>query len=258
MPICVNKQNSVTIKHESPIPLYIQIKDFIRHNIESGEFAGHTRLPSERKLAQQFDVSRLTVTKALKELELEGLIYAQVGKGTYVTPSAKIDQKLETLSSFTQEMHARRKKVSNRVLSAVIESASDEAAIALKILPGEDIFSLRRIRIADEQAIALEHSHIPHRLCPSILQSHDFERESLYQVLEDVYGLQLTTAYQTVEARLASPDEARALDIEVKAAVLGFTRVTYNHDNQPVEFVLSTYPGERYKLHTILKPTSQP
>ena len=122
----------MSIEHESPVPLYIQIKDFIRQNIESGEFGGDTRLPSERKLAQQFDVSRLTVTKALKELELEGLIYTQVGKGTYVQPLSRIEQKLETLSSFTQEMHARKKHVSNRVVSAIIEAASDEVAIALK------------------------------------------------------------------------------------------------------------------------------
>ena len=92
---------------------------------------------------------------------------------------------------------------------------------------------------------------------PGILESYDFAHESLYRVLEDDYGQQLTSAYQTVEARLASPDEAQALDIELNAAVLGFTRVTYNHENQPVEFVLSSYPGDRYKLHTILKPTSQ-
>lgn len=244
----------MTIEHESPVPLYIQIKDFIRQHIESGEFAGDMRLPSERKLAEQFDVSRLTVTKALKELELEGLIYTQVGKGTYVQPSAKIDQKLETLSSFTQEMRARRKRVASRVLSVHVESANDEVAQALKILPGEEVFSLQRIRLADEQAIALEHSHIPLRMCPGIHEAHDFARESLYQVLEEDYGLQLITAYQTVEARLASADEAQALGIEVNAAVLGFTRVTYNHENEPVEFVLSTYPGDRYKLHTILRP----
>ena len=248
----------MNIEHESPVPLYIQIKDFIRGGIESGEFPSDARLPSERKLAQQFDVSRLTVTKALKELETEGLIYTRVGKGTFVRPWAKIDQKLETLSSFTQEMQARKKQVTSRVLEATIMGASEEVAVALKILPETDVFSLRRLRLADEQVIALEHAHIPHDLCPGILDAHDFARESLYKVLEVHYGLQLTLAHQTVEARIASPDEVQALDMEPNTAVLGFTRVTYSHDDQPVEFARSIYPGDRYKLHTFLKPTSSP
>ena len=243
----------MSIKHESPVPLYVQIKDFIRQRIDSGTYVGNSRLPSERQLARQFAVSRLTVTKALKELELEGLIYTQVGKGTFVTLTQKINQKLETLSSFSEEMRAKNKKASSRLLSSRLEPASDEVAVALKILPGTEVFVLQRVRYADHQAIAVEHAHIPHVFCPGILEQHDFSFESLYQVLESDYGLQLTSAYQTVEARLATRHEAEVLDIAVNAAVLSFTRVTYNSNNQPVEYVCSTYAGDRYRLHTILK-----
>ena len=134
-----------------------------------------------------------------------------------------------------------------------LKPASDEVAVALKILPGTEVFALQRVRYADHQAIAVEHAHIPHVFCPGILEQHDFSFESLYQVLEIDYGLQLTSAYQTVEARLATRHEAEVLDIAVNAAVLSFTRVTYNSNNQPVEYVCSTYAGDRYRLHTILK-----
>jgi GntR family transcriptional regulator len=246
----------LNIEHDSSTPKYVQIKDHIRRHIESGQYASNTRLPSERQLAEEFEVSRLTVTKALKELEQEGLIYSRVGKGTFVTPQAKIDQSLETLTSFSEEMRAKQKRASSQVLYAAIEGASEEVARALTVPVGTDVFSLKRLRFADGQIIALEHSHIVYTLCPNILEHHDFAQESLYQVLGEVYGLRLTIAHQTVESRLATRDEAKVLQISPSDPVLSFTRVTLNDKHMPVEFVLSVYPGDRYKLHITLKPTS--
>ncbi len=80
-------------------PLYQQIKEYCQSNIQSGNFPVDSRLPSERQLAEKFEVSRMTVTKAFKELEREGWVYARSGKGTFVAPQTIIDQTLDTLSS---------------------------------------------------------------------------------------------------------------------------------------------------------------
>ena len=212
------------INHNSSIPLYIQIKNFVRENIISGEHEAHSRVPSERKLAEQFGVSRLTVTKALKELEQEGFVYAKVGKGTYVAPIQKIDQRLETLTSFTEEMESKQRTAKSRVLSAGIEAADTAVANALQISVGTPVFRLERIRIANDQLIALETSHIVYSLCPQIMENHDFTCESLYKVLEEIYGIQLTIAHQTVESRLATPYEASVLEFSVSNPVLSFSR----------------------------------
>lgn len=241
------------IEHDSAVPLYVQIKNFIRLHIQAGRYPAASRMPSERELAKQFDVSRLTVTKALKELEQEGLIYTQIGKGTYVATAAKIDQELKTLRSFSEEMHAQRKSAVSLVLAAQVIPAPDAVASALQIPPGEAVFSLKRVRLADGKPIALEHAHIIYALCAGI-DGHDFEYESLYRVLKEKYGLLLTLAHQTIEARLASAEEAEVLEIPALTPVLSFTRVTLNELNQPIEFVLSSYPGDRYKLHTTLTP----
>jgi GntR family transcriptional regulator len=243
------------VEHDSPIPLYEQIRDYFRAQIESGHLAGNTRLPSERQLAEQFHVSRLTVTKALKELEREGLVYSRVGKGTFVAPPSKIAQKLEMLSSFTQDMTAQNKQVTSRVLAACVENAENAVATGLQIAPGTAIFVLERLRLADQLIIALERSHIPYTLCPQIDQQHDFERESLYQVLREEYGILLTCAQQTIEARAATTYEVGALGIAPNIPVLAFTRITFNEANQPVEFVRAVYRSDRYKLHIELKPS---
>lgn len=239
-------------KHDSPVPLYIQVKDYIRLNIQNGVFAINERIPSERQLAEQFDVNRLTVSKALNELAQEGLVYSRIGKGTYVAP-AKIDQALQSLTSFTQDMTSRGKRAGSRVLYAGIEPATTEVAKALSILPGAEVVALQRVRLADNQPIALEKSHVIFALCPGILEKHDFGRESLYSVLRTEYHLRLTYAHQTIEARAATEAELEALEAEPYLPILSITRVAYDDHDQPVEYVRSAYRGDRYKFCTILR-----
>ena len=239
-------------KHDSPVPLYIQIKDYIRLNIQQGIFQVNERIPSERQLAEQFGVNRLTVSKALGELSQEGLIYSRVGKGTYVAP-AKIGQKLQTLTSFTQDMTGRGKKAESLVLHAGIQQADSQTAKALAILPGTELFVLHRVRLADGQRIAVEKAHIIYALCPNIHTTHDFSRESLYQVLRDAYGLRMVYAQQTFEAQTAGDEEARLLDAQACTPILNITRVTFDDKDQPIEYVRSSYRGDRYKFYTVLR-----
>jgi GntR family transcriptional regulator len=239
-------------KHDSPVPLYVQIKDYLRLNIQNGVFAVNERIPSERQLAEQFDVNRLTVSKALSDLAQEGLIYSRVGKGTYVSP-ARIDQALQSLTSFTEDMSSRGKKASSRVLYAGVDLADDEIAKALSILPGVEVVVLHRVRLADRLPIALERSHIIYALCPGILDQHDFSQESLYRALREEYNLRLTYAHQTIEAHIAGEAEQTVLEAGPCTPILRITRVAYIDDNQPIEYVRSSYRGDRYKFYTVLR-----
>lgn len=239
-------------KRDSPVPLYEQIKEYLRRNIQSGVYEVHERIPSERQLAEQFDVNRLTVSKAIGELVRDGLVYTQVGKGTYVAP-AKIDQTLQSLTSFTQEMTGRGKLASSRVLYQGVEAASDDVAKALSILPGTEIIALHRLRLADGQVIALERSHIIYALCPDLLQGRDFGQLSLYRVLEEDYQIHLTYAHQTIEAGIAAGDEGDALEAGPCMPVLRIARVTFDDADRPVEYVQSSYRGDRYTFYTVLR-----
>jgi len=252
----MNENTAMPLNPETPTPLYLQIKEHCQDGITSGEYAEHTRLPSERQFSERFQVSRMTVTKALKSLEQEGWLYTRMGKGTFVAPRTKIDQKLESLTSFTEDMGAQHRKVTSQVLHSAVEVAPDDAASELKLTQGTSIFVLERLRFADGEIIALERTHIPQELCPGIEQAHDFSKESLYGVLREKYALQLTEAQQTVEARRPTPDEMEKLYTGPATPVLGFTRTTFTPQGQPIEFVRSVYLGNRYKLSISLKPAS--
>jgi GntR family transcriptional regulator len=240
------------IDTRSPRPLYEQIKEYLLGQIQAGTYRPGDRIPSERELAQKLGVSRLTVHQAVKDLQQGGVLVAYVGKGTFVSPQT-LQQQLEALTSFTEEMRSRGHSPSSRVLSTHQEAAPDDIARMLQLRPGTQLHVLRRLRLADGQPMALETSYIVAALCPGLLEKFDFAIESLYRVMRQEYGLQLGTAEQTIESRGALREEAEALDIRLHTPLLFMTRVLYAEDGTPLEYVRSAYRGDRYKFHVVLK-----
>jgi GntR family transcriptional regulator len=227
------------------------MKSALAAEIKDGKYGVDQRLPSERELCERFGVSRMTVRQALGELERDGLVYARVGKGTFANES-KIDQELQTLTGFSQDISMRGSRPSSRVISAKIILASTPLAAVLKIMQGAEVVELSRLRLANDLPLCIETAYIPHYLCPNIL-SHDFAQESLYNVFTRDYNLRLARAEQTMEASLAAPEEMELLQLTHPAAILRIERLTYNQQDNLIEYVVSAYRGDRYKFHLTLK-----
>lgn len=242
----------MSLNPDSSIPLYIQLKEHLQTQIESGVYAAGSRLPSERQLAQDYNLSRMTARQALQLLSQDGFTHSRVGKGTYVH-HRKIDQELRALTGFTEDMQRQGLRSDSRVLVAQLGHADEEAATQLEIEEGMEIVLLGRVRLADSQPLALENAAINHGLCPGILDEHDFRHESLYTVLRADYGLQLTWADQIIEARLPDESECEILQISEYEPVLSIIRVTFTAQDQPIEFVSSVYRGSQYQFRAILR-----
>jgi len=231
-------------------PLYTQIRDYLQARIKEGAYEVGARLPSERELAQEFEVSRMTARQALQDLIQEGLAYSRVGKGTFVSPP-KID--LRALTSFSEESRQRGMTPGSRVLSTALAPADAQTTRWLQIAPGTEIVVLTRIRLANGKPLAIETAHLDHRLCPGILDRHDFANDSLYEVLRNEYGWVLVWADQIIEARQATHEESQLLEMDRHIPVLSLTRVTYDNQDRPIEFVCSVYRGDQYRLHAVLR-----
>lgn len=244
-----------TLNHNSIVPLYAQLAERLQKRIEGGIYPVGARLPSERELSEQHNVSRMTARQALQVLIQRGFAEPKVGKGTFVS-LPKINQELARLTSFTDEMRRLGIQTSSRVLNSQLEAANAKVAEQLQISVGAEVVSLVRTRIADGKPLALEKSYLNHDLCPGILDAHDFERESLYEVLSTQYGILLSWATQVIEARLPTPAECRALEINSHDPVLSLTRVTFQKNERPVEYARSVYIGSRYKFEAILRGTA--
>lgn len=239
------------LKPASSRPYYEQIKDYILYKIHSGELDAHDRVPSERDLSEQFGVSRATVTKAIKELVLDGKLYTQVGKGTFVS-DGPIDQTLDTLTSFSEEMERRGQQPSSRVLLAQVVPAEEQVARRLHVPVGVAMVMLKRVRLANGHPLAVETAYLIADTCAGILDRFDFAQQSLYAVLQTHYNLRLVYADQELEARLATPEECSLLHLPPGSPVLSISRVTYVDTGTPVEYVASTYHGDRYKFRARL------
>lgn len=237
---------------KSSKPLYEQIKEYILHGIHSGDFKPNERIPSERDLSDQFGVSRLTVNKAIKDLVRDGWLYVQIGKGTFINDEP-IDQQLETLTSFSEEMAKRGQETSSTVLRAQIVEASEDIARHLNVPPSVAVVVLKRVRMVGGRPVALETSHVIASRVNDMLSKHDFSHESLYAVLRTEYDITLTHAEQVFEARAASETEARFLELEAGDPVLAITRVTFTANNTPIEYVQSVYRGDKYKFRAVLR-----
>jgi GntR family transcriptional regulator len=238
------------LQRGSSAPLYLQIKDALTAQIRASDLQAHQRLPSERELSEVFNVSRMTARQALQALVWDGVAYARVGKGTFVA-GPKIDQQLQFLSGFSEDVRQRGGRPSSRVLEAGFLPASADAAAALGLPLETRVALLVRVRLSDGLPLAIEAACLPAALVPGLF-SHDFSAESLYEVLAADYGLVLTEAEQWIEAALAGSREQELLELPNPAAVLRIKRLTRTVDGTPVEWVVSTYRGDRYAIHSVL------
>jgi GntR family transcriptional regulator len=239
------------LRREAPTPLYLQLKNALVADIDAGQYKPHQRLMSERELGEKFKVSRMTVRQALTEMIRDGILYTQAGKGTYVSES-KIEQELQALTGFTQDMAARGAVASGQVLEAHLIPATLTLSAIFSVPMNTELVLLSRLRLSDNMPLAIEEAYILHQICPNILQN-DFSKESLYYILATHYNTILVRAEQTMEASLATPQEAELLKITSPSPVLRIERLSYNGQNVPIEYVRSTYRGDRYKFHTTLQ-----
>ena len=242
----------MALAHDVAEPLYLQIKDLLLSDIRAGRYRPHERLPSERELSAAHGVSRMTVRQALIELQRSGAIYTHVGKGTFVAVQ-KIEQQLRSVTSFSQQLLAQGELPSSRVLAATSGTVDEVVSATLGIELGDQVVTLSRIRLADGRPVGIETAYLPAARVPGILK-HDFERESLYETLARDYGLNLFTASQTIEAALADERELGLLEMSPPAAVLRLQRLTMSSAGRSIEFVISTYRGDSYRLRSVLEP----
>ena len=239
------------IYRNSPLPRYFQLKEIMRERIRSGEWKPGELIPSERELSEKYGISRMTARQAITELVNEGLFYREQGKGTFVSQH-KITQQLIHLTGFTEDIRARGQRPGTKVLSATMHPADEETAEKLRINAGTPIFRLQRLRLADDEPLAIELSQISFKGCEGLLEE-DLEHNSLYRLLESKYGIALMEADQELEAGLTGSEEAHLLKISVARPVLFTRRITYTDRNQPIEYAKAVYCGNKYTFYTHMK-----
>ena len=229
------------------------MKQVIIKKIDDEAFAVNQLIPSERELMEMFNVSRITVRKAVEELEQEGYLYKVQGKGTYVKGDQH-SQDLFSITSCTQDVLQQGMTPSRKVLQCELVPADKTRQRRLQLMPEESVLCLSRVYYADSDSINLTTAYLPAKHFPG-LENHDFSQESLYQVLEESYDVSITRAVRTVEAVIARDEVSDALDVAHGVPLLLFRCVTWGTLNRkggkevPIETFKCFYRSDRFKFY---------
>ncbi|MFV0558431.1 MAG: GntR family transcriptional regulator [Enterococcus sp.] len=227
------------------LPVYIQIHDEIKRKIEDGFWGIGDRLPSERELATQFSVSRMTLRQAIQTLADEGILERKIGSGTYVARQ-KVQEKMSGTTSFTEIMLSQGRTPSSKAVSYFVAAPSSSEMEKLQLNKDENILRMERIRYADNIPICFEVASIPEKIV------HGFSKaeitQSFYKTLAEK-GAKIGGANQTVSAMLASEQIAEYLQIKRNEAILRMRQISYFEDGTPFEYVRTQYVGNRFEFY---------
>ncbi len=235
------------VEKDSSIPPYQQIEAWLLEAIANGELSSGDRLPPERVLARAFQVSRMTLRHALGALEVRGLVTRVLGRngGTFIQ-GRKIACDLNQITGFTDQLRSNGHRPGSRLLEAVETGADEEVAKALEIGSGAPVYRIIRLRLADEQPVAIERSWFPAERFRGLLK-RDLNG-SIYALLDICYGERPIKALETLEAVRPTREQAQLLGISGPPVAIQIERIAYSFFGSPVEYARDIFRGDRTKL----------
>lgn len=237
--------------NKTSMSLYMQLKEEMMEKIKSREWILGSRIPSENQLCKMYDVSRITVRQAIAELTRDGYLESRRGAGTYVT--------LPTLQNDTDELYSIKNEIRKRgyhawfkIISLKVSEPDEEDIRRLHLTPAEKVFSLERVIYADEIPMAYEINKLPARLFPGLTSKQIEERNSLYSVIKEEYGLAPTEATEALSSTLADKRMAELLNVKRPFATLVIRRVAKQLEDY-IEYSLCYVKGDLFWYGVKLK-----
>ena len=220
-------------------PRYVGIAGELRERILDQQLAPHTLMPSERELSEQFKVSRMTARRALTLLESEGYVYRRPPRGTFVAePRVRFH-----VGSFSEEATRLGRHASAVLLWTKETTDAPAAQAALGLAPDQPVHVFHRLRLMEDEPLALETTYFPADLTPGIL---DFTGGgSLWQELRDRYDIQLDRTTAVLEAVVLDEESCGQLGVRTATSGILLTRTTFDADGRCVEYARDAYRADR-------------
>lgn len=229
---------------DKEIPLYYQLETILRNRILSGEFSFDEPIPSEEGLGQEYEVSRITVRRALASLEKDGLIVRKRGKGTFVS---KIGQSVSSpkLSGSIEDIIAMGVKTRVEVVNTSWVMPPEPIRDSLELRKNQKAFKAEKVRYIHDDSFSHVLNFIPAGIGKRVPQDLLAEKPML-MILEEDLGINVKRAVQIIGAAIADADVAAKLGIRVGEPLLKVQRTVYDADEIPVEYVLAQYRADKY------------
>jgi GntR family transcriptional regulator len=248
--------DGLVIERRPGVPLYLQLKQAIADAISTGVLAPGVRLPSEAHLCDRFGLSRTTVRQALSELESEGSLRREQGRGTFVSDTAPRSGFLQSSAGFFEEAVAAGMRVDTEVLSRTVEPMPAWAAGALGLEAGTHGVRLERIRSLDGQVVMYVQTYLLLELAAGVLET-DLATEGLYRTLRERHGVRVADGRRVIEAVLAEQPVAGYLEVEPGAPLLRVEAATLDTDDRPFETYRAWHRSDRSRIEVRVVPPEE-
>ena len=229
------------------IPLYLQLKEKLLEDIKLN-YKVNDIIPAEGKLEKKYEVSRITVRKAIEELEKDNIVIKKQGKGTYVQEQ-KVLYDANSIGSLTQRLSKQKHLLTTKSISFEIIEKEEEHFVK-DMLHCDKLLCIRRTRLLDEVPFALMINYFDVNTVPDI--DKKLNLESLYAFLKEEYNIEFYNAEEIVEAKAANTSESEKLNIEEGSPLLSLKRLSYDKNNNPIEYSNLVIKADMYKHKIIL------
>jgi GntR family transcriptional regulator len=230
----------VTIDNLSDVPLYAQLKNLLKREIQQGRYT--EKIPTEAELMKSFSISRNTVREAVSALVREGILQKVHGKGTFIaSPAGNVW--VGVLTSLTETIESMGLKPGIKLLS---HGTGEEPQIA-SILGHEKYYSVERLRLGDGEPFAIERTYYPVDIGLK-LAKYDLNEVTLYDALE-LEGVILDCAEQWITARIPSEVDAGLLGIPSTGSVLALERLTYGPAKEVLGYNATVFRSDKHAFY---------
>lgn len=224
---------------------YKIIETDITNAIQTGKIKPGEKLPGEVELCEKYNVSRVTVRKAILNLASAGKVYRRAGDGTYVSEKPYVNTTGQA-RSFSEDMIQNGKKPGSVLLNFKISKAKKNEFIAekLRLKGNESFYEIERLRTGDGIPIAISYTYIPFKMMP------DFNIDrvtsgSLYSYFNELYELELVRKERTMSAVMPTKEQKKALKISDEP-LLKICHPSYTKTGAIVEYSETYYVGSRF------------
>ena len=247
MPSTLEKFTPADIDKMSSIPYHYQLTKIIHNLLSQEQWVKGDKLPSEREFCETFQISRITVRKALDSLEAEGLIQTIKGVGTFVREKKYLEKWVGLPTSFTDSLVMQGLLIETQVLGLETIPPTEKIRHELNLTSGASVVHIHRLRFIAQEPILVVSSYLPQHLVPGI-EKYDFTHKSLYKFLKEDLGLKLDKVKRGIEAIAATEEEALLLQVQIGAPLLQIENTSYTQDGKPIEYFLAKRRGDRTRF----------
>lgn len=228
-------------------PIYVKIEKYLKELIDSGQIKQGELLPSENKLCEKFNVTRMTVRSAFNNLVKEGYITRKRGIGSIVLVN-RISDNIGTIGSYTKDMVSKGYNITTKLISLTLIQADNLIKDKLNLELGENVWEVKRVRYAEGCPVSYMITYMPVKMFPNLNSS---DCSSLYKYIEEK-GYKIFTAQRTVEAMISTEELMELLKLDCESPILHIEQVGILEDGEVFEYSHTYHYGYKLTLNAVV------